>query len=76
MCFLPINSKDSEVSFSWREDSVIDKGEILSGIIMLGLQASITKNLSILGEAGFGYSSGDYNHNNNVNLNSKQTRWG
>ncbi len=59
MCFLPINPKDSDVSFFWREDSVIDKGEILSGNIMLGLQASITKNLSIFGEVGFGYNNGN-----------------
>lgn len=34
------------------------------------------KNLSIIGEVGFGYSHGDFDHNNSVDLKSKQKRWG
>jgi hypothetical protein len=69
-------SENSDVSFSWRDDDVSNKGEILSGNIMFGLQANIMKNLSIFGEVGFGYSQGDFDHVNNVDLKSKQTRWG
>ena len=69
-------SENSDVSFSWRGENVKDEGELLSGNIMFGLQANIMKNLSIFGEVGFGYSHGDFNHDNNVDLESKRTRWG
>jgi hypothetical protein len=69
-------SENSDVSFSWRDDDIKNKGEILSGNIMFGLQANVMKNLSLFGEVGFGYSHGDFDHDNNVDLKSKQKRWG
>jgi hypothetical protein len=69
-------SENVDVSLSWRDDNIKDKGEILSGNIMFGLQANVMNNLSIFGEVGFGYSHGDFDHDNNVDLKAKQTRWG
>jgi hypothetical protein len=69
-------SENVDVSLSWREDNIKDKGDILSGNVVFGLQANVMKNLSIFGEVGFGYSRGDFDHDNNVDLQVKQTRWG